>query len=72
MTDNTKMNKKDIINSINIHYYKKGMTCGNIYKLSKDKLMSILIDNEIEYISKEKLKEDIINIETYNNLRDIN
>ena len=71
MTDNTKMNKKDIINSINIHYYKKGMACGNIYKLSKDKLLSILVDNEIEYISKEKLKEDIINIETYNNLRDI-
>ena len=71
MTENTKMNKRDIINSINIHYYKKGILCSNIYKLSKVKLMSILVDNEIEYITKEKLKEDILNVETYNNLRDI-
>jgi hypothetical protein len=71
MTDKTKMNKYDIINSINIHYYKKCISCGNIYKLSKEKLLTILIDNEIEYISKEQLKDDIINIETYNNLRDV-
>ena len=71
MTDNTKMIKKDIINSINIHYYKKGVICSNIYKLSKEKLLTILIDNEIEYITKEQLKDDIINIETYNNLRDV-
>jgi hypothetical protein len=71
MTDNTKMNKKDIINSINIHYYNKGIACGNIYKLSKEKLLTILNDNNIEYISKEKLKEEIINIERYNNLRDV-
>ena len=71
MTDKTKMIKQDIINSINIHYYKKGIICGNIYKLSKDKLITILIDNNIEYISKDQLKEDILNIERYNNLRDI-
>jgi hypothetical protein len=71
MADKTKMNKYDIINSINIHYYKKGISCSNIYKLSKDKLLTILIDNDIKYISKEELKADIINIETYNNLRDI-
>jgi signal transduction histidine kinase len=62
MTDKTKMNKYDIINSINIHYYKKGVICSNIYKLSKEKLLTILIDNEIEYITKEQLKKDIINM----------
>ena len=71
MTDKTKMNKYNIINSINIHYYKKGLKCCNIYKLSKEKLLTILIDNNIEYISKDQLKDDIINIETYNNLRNI-
>ncbi len=71
MTDKIKMNKKDIINSINVHYLKQGVLCGNIYKLSKDKLLTILNDNNIEYISKDQLKEDILNIEKYNNLRDI-
>ena len=71
MTDKTKMIKSEIINSINIHYYKKGIACRNIYKLSKEKLTSILIDNNIEYITKEQLKEDILNIEKYNRLRDV-
>jgi hypothetical protein len=62
------MNKYDIINSINIHYYKKGISCGNIYKLSKEKLLTILIDNEIEYISKEQLKEEPNDNNDYFNL----
>lgn len=63
--------KKDLINSINIHYLKKGKLCQNLNKLSKTKLAEIFADNNIEYISSEQLKNEIITVETYNHLRDI-
>jgi hypothetical protein len=70
MTD-IKITKKDLINSINIHYLKKGKLCQNLYKLSKTKLIEIFTDNNIEYVSSEQLKNEIISVETYNHLCDI-
>jgi hypothetical protein len=69
MTD--KLNKFDLINSIKYHFLKKGYSCQNLNKLSKDKLIEYINEYSIEYISKDQIKEEINNIETYNNLRDI-
>jgi hypothetical protein len=70
MTD-IKITKKDLINSINIHYLKKGQLCQNLYKLSKKKLLEIYNDNNIDYVSTEQLKQEIVSVEQYNYLRDI-
>jgi hypothetical protein len=66
-----KLTKMELINSINIHYYKKGMLCVNLNKLSKIKLLEIYIENNIDYVDNEQLKKEIITVETYNHLRDI-
>ena len=72
MTDNkVKLTRLDLIDSIKVHYLKKGLLCQNLDKLCKNKLLEIAIENEIEFIDKEKMKYEILDIETYNLKRDI-
>lgn len=68
---NVNITKLDLINSISYYYLKKGLLCKNINKLSKKKLLEIYNENNIEFISNEKLKEMTLEIEKYNYLRDI-
>ena len=65
------MNKLDLVNSISYYYLKKGLLCQNISKLPKKKLLEIYNENNIEFISNEKMKEMTLEIEKYNYLRDI-
>lgn len=69
--NNNNINKLDLINSINYYYLKQGLLCKNINRLSKKRLLEIYNENNIEYISNEKLKEMTLEIEKYNYLRDI-
>lgn len=68
---NDKITKKELINSINVFYLKKGILCQNLSKISKQKLYDIYIENNIKYINEEELKKEILNVEEYNYLRDI-
>lgn len=70
MTDIIKYTKNDLINSIKYYYLKKGLLCENINKLSKDKLITIMTDNKIDYINNEILKIEIIMTENYNKNKD--
>ncbi len=71
MTEKIKINKFDLIESIKIHYLKQGLLCQNLNKMSKEELVDYINENNIEYVDKDELKKEIINIETYNNLRDV-
>ena len=66
-----KITKLELINSITVHYLKKGILCENLTKISKVKLLELYIDNNIEYVNDEQLKNEIIAVEKYNHLRDI-
>jgi len=71
MTEKTKLTRLDLIHSIKIHYLKKGLLCQNLDKICKSKLLELAIENDIDYIDKEQLKNEILDIETYNYLKDI-
>lgn len=63
----SKLTKKQLINDINIFFLKQGKICeGNIYKISKRKLIEIMIENEIPHIDNEKLKLEIEETEKFN------
>jgi hypothetical protein len=63
----SKLTKKQLINDINIFFLKQGKICeGNIYKISKRKLIEIIIENEIPHIDSEKLKIEIEETEKFN------
>jgi hypothetical protein len=66
-----KLTKLELINSITVHYLKKGILCENLTRISKVKLLELYIDNNIDYVNEEQLKNEIIAIEKYNHLRDI-
>lgn len=66
-----KLTKLELINSITVHYLKKGILCENLTRISKVKLLELYIDNKIDYVNEEQLKNEIIAIEKYNHLRDI-
>ena len=66
-----KLTKLELIDSINMHYLRKGILCENLHKISKIKLLELYVDNKIEYVNKEQLKKAIIETEKYNHLRDI-
>jgi hypothetical protein len=71
MADITKLSKNELITSIKVYYLKKGVDCENLTKFSKNKLINLMIDNDIEYVDKETLKNDILSIETNNYLKEI-
>jgi hypothetical protein len=66
-----KLTKLELINSITVHYLKKGILCENLTRISKVKLLELYIDNNIDYVNEEQLKNEIIIVEKYNHLRDI-
>lgn len=68
----SKLTKKQLINDINIHFLKQGKTIEtNIYKISKQKLIEIMVDNDIPHIDKETLKQEIEETERYNYYIDV-
>ena len=63
----SKLSKKQMINDINIFFLKQGKVCqGNIYKVSKSKLLEIIIDNDIPHINNDNLKYEIEETEKFN------
>ena len=63
----SRLSKKQMINDINIFFLKQGKVCeGNIYKVSKAKLLEIIIDNDIPHINKDNLREEIEDTEKFN------
>jgi transcriptional/translational regulatory protein YebC/TACO1 len=69
--NNNNINKNDLINSISYYYLQKGLLCKNINKLPKKKLLEIYNENNIEFISNERLKEITLETEQFNYLKDI-
>jgi len=63
----SKLTKKEMINDINIFFLKQGKVCDiNIYKISKLKLIQIIIENDIPHIDKDALKIEIEETEKFN------
>jgi len=63
----SRLSKKQMINDINIYFLKQGKICeGNIYKVSKAKLLEIIIDNDIPHINNDNLKNEIEETEKFN------
>lgn len=60
-----KLKKKYLIDNITAFYFKKGQTINNIHKISKDKLINLMINNNIPIIDKKKLKSEIKEKELY-------
>ena len=69
--NNQRLTRIDLINSIKIHFLNKGLLCQNLDKMTKNKLLEFAIENEVDFITKEQLKNEIIDIETYNSMRDV-
>jgi hypothetical protein len=67
----SKLTKKELINDINIYYLKKGVYSDNIYKISKCKLIKLIIENDIPHIDNEMLKKEIEETEKFNNFMEI-
>ncbi len=63
----SKLTKKELINDINIFFLKQGKACEvNLYKISKSKLIEIVIENDIPHIDKDSLKTEIEETEKFN------
>ena len=63
----SKLTKKQLINDIKIFYLKQGKECdNNIIKISKTKLLEIILDNDIPHINNETLKKEIEETEKFN------
>ena len=63
----TKLTKKELINDINIFFLKQGKACDvNLFKISKSKLIEIVIENDIPHIDKDALKAEIEETEKFN------
>ena len=67
----SKLTKKELINDINIFYLKQGVYCDNIYKISKCKLIKLIIENDIPHIDDDTLKKEIEETEKINNFMEI-
>lgn len=62
-----RLTKKQLINDINIFFLKQGLECSiDITRISKKKLIEIMIENDIPHINKEQLKLEIEETEKYN------
>jgi hypothetical protein len=63
----SKLTKKQLINDIKVYYLKQGQECdNNIMKISKTKLLEIVLDNDIPHINNETLKKEIEETEKFN------
>lgn len=67
-----KLSKKQLINDINIFFLKQGKESNcNLFKISKNKLINIMIENDIPHIDNEKLRNEIEETEKFNYYLDI-
>jgi|688.fasta_scaffold895151_2 hypothetical protein len=63
----SKLTKKQLINDIKVFYLKQGKECDNtIMKISKTKLLEIVLENDIPHINNETLKKEIEETEKFN------
>lgn len=67
----SKMKKNYLIDNIVIFYFKKGQNVSNINRISKQKLIDIIINNNIPIISKKQLKKEIKEKDLYISYLDI-
>jgi len=61
-----RLSKKDLINNIDIYYLKDNKKCDGLFKLSKKKLIQLIMDNDIPIIDKSSLKYEIEETEKFN------
>jgi hypothetical protein len=67
----SKLSKKQLINDIKIFYLKQGKECDGIYKISKSKLLDIVLDNDIPHIDNDTLRKEIEETEKFNYYRNV-
>lgn len=62
----SRLSKKQLINDIKIFFLKQGKECDGINKISKNKLIDIILENDIPHIDDNTLKKEIEETEKYN------
>lgn len=67
----SKLSKKQLINDIKVFYLKQGTECEGIMKISKNKLLEIVLDNDIPHIDNDTLKKEIEETEKFNYYKEI-
>lgn len=67
----SKLSKKQLIKDITIFYLKQGKECQGIMKISKNKLLEIVLENDIPHIDQDTLKKEIEETEKFNYYKDI-
>lgn len=67
----SKLSKKQLINDIKVFYLKQGKECEGICKISKSKLIELIIENDIPHVNEETLKNEIQETEKFNYYMDV-
>jgi hypothetical protein len=67
----SKLSKKQLINDIKVFYLKQGKECEGISKISKSKLLELVLDNDIPHIDNDTLKKEIEETEKFNYYRNV-
>ncbi len=67
----SKLSKKQLINDIKVFYLKQGKECEGIRKISKNKLLELVLENEIPHIDNDTLKKEIEETEKFNYYKEI-
>ncbi len=62
----SKLSKKQLINDIKVFYLKQGKECEGICKISKSKLIELIIEHDIPHVDDETLKNEIQETEKFN------
>jgi hypothetical protein len=62
----SKLSKKQLINDIKVFYLKQGKECEGIMKISKSKLLELVLENDIPHIDNDTLRKEIEETEKYN------
>ena len=66
-----KLSKKQLINDIKVFYLKQGKECEGIMKISKNKLLELVLENDIPHIDNDTLKKEIEETEKFNYYKDV-
>lgn len=70
--DITKLSKRNLLNDIDIYFFKEKIECNyDLLKLKKKDLIKLMLDYNIPHITDEILKEETLKIEKNNKLRNI-
>ena len=62
----SKLSKKQLSNDIKVFYLKQGKECEGIMKISKSKLLELVLENDIPHIDNDTLRKEIEETEKYN------